>query len=346
MKEEFDFWFYIFYVVSTIILYATCVTTIFFIVRNSKENEVRSLKNNHPEVFKGVTIVIGVFVLLEFFTELIMAILWSRHVNDFLTDFIVFLAGIVYFSPGIFSLCKIVKKIHLYRTGRYNDYNDVLFKCFIWTISYFAYVLLYAFFPAFVLAFAYPVRVITVFVFIATFMILSVVYITTYISKGVTLKDFKGTRLDSIWIKIFVWSLIAINLVYFFLFIFALLYSLVIGRASVVSSAPLAILSLLPSILISIAAWLMRSTLMTHDGKISEDKDTVQDRTNILSTDTPDMDEQDNSEHIGNQKSDAIELSSIQCKEKPDGNEENNNSVHIEGHEREVNAVTELESSV
>ena len=47
--------------------------------------------------------------------------------------------------------------------------------------------------------------------------------------------------------------------------IFALLYALVIGRASVVSSAPLALLSLLPSILISIAAWVMKSTMLKND---------------------------------------------------------------------------------
>ena len=38
-----------------------------------------------------------------------------------------------------------------------------------------------------------------------------------------------------------------------------------IGRASVVSSAPLAILSLLPSILLSIAAWVIRSTLLENN---------------------------------------------------------------------------------
>ena len=63
-----------------------------------------------------------------------------------------------------------------------------------------------------------------------------------------------------------------ILLLYFFLFIFALLYSLVIGRASVVSSAPLAVLSLLPSILISIAAWVMKSTMLNNGNERNEDK--------------------------------------------------------------------------
>lgn len=113
------------------------------------------------------------------------------------------------------------------------------------------------------LAFAYPVRVITMFVFIGTFMVLSIVYFTTYLSKGVTLKDCKGTKLDNNWIKCLMWLLS--GCLANFLFVFALLYSLVIGRASVVSSTPLAILSLLPLILISIAAWLLRSTMLSNN---------------------------------------------------------------------------------
>ena len=138
---------------------------------------------------------------------------------------------------------------------------DAVFKCFMWIIAYFAYVLLYSFFPAFVLAFAYPTRVITIFTFIVTFLILSIVYLTTYIKKGITLKSLKDFKC----IKIIICIILMILLLYFFIFVFALLYSLVIGRASVINSAPLALLSLLPSILVSIAAWMMKSTLLNSD---------------------------------------------------------------------------------
>ncbi|MCG8621991.1 MAG: hypothetical protein MJE68_08365, partial [Proteobacteria bacterium] len=67
--------------------------------------------------------------------------------------------------------------------------------------------------------------------------------------------------------------ILIILLLYFFLLIFALLYSLVIGRASVVSSAPLALLSLLPSILISIAAWVMKSTILKNGNERKDKND-------------------------------------------------------------------------
>ena len=153
---------------------------------------------------------------------------------------------------------------------------------FVWLASYFAYLLLYSFFPAFILAFAYPIRVISVFVFMATFMILFTVYVITYLTRKVKLlpcaqsiEDKFGCskqRVHSV-TKLAVGFLITLMFLYFFLFVFGLLYSLIIGRASVVSSAPLAVLSLLPSILISIAAWIIKKTLL-DDKPIAKDDET------------------------------------------------------------------------
>ena len=75
-----------------------------------------------------------------------------------------------------------------------------------------------------------------------------------------------------------------VTLVYFFLFVFALLYSLVIGRASVVSSAPLAVLSLLPSVLISVAAWFLKSTIMDNNTDETSDGKNCHDETDITDT--------------------------------------------------------------
>ena len=142
----------------------------------------------------------------------------------------------------------------------------------------FMYIVLYSFFPAFVLAFAYPTRVITIFTFVATFMVLSVVCLTTYIQNGAP--HISEDKWKNAACKIFIWCTLPLIQVYFFLFIFALLYLLVIGRASVVSSAPLAVLSLLPSILISIAAWIIKSTLLVsneHDNDTKGNDDTKDD---------------------------------------------------------------------
>jgi hypothetical protein len=251
-------------------------------VSKNEQRGIKSFTKRNPEVLMATIIVIGSFVLAEVIAKLVMAIIWTVNVEDPYIGFTVFVVAFAYYGPGMFSLYKVGRKCYRYYNGK-DDTRDVttrfstpvngvdaakidaVFKCFVWITAYFAYVLLYSFFPAFVLAFAYPTRVITIFAFIITFLILSIVYLTTYIKKGVTLKSLKDFK----FIKIIICIILMLLLLYFFIFIFALLYSLVIGRASVVDSAPLALLSLLPSILISIAAWVMKSTLLNNDnGKI------------------------------------------------------------------------------
>ena len=267
---------------------------------------IKAFTKSNPEVLTGTIIVIGSFVIVEICTEFIMAIIWAINVQDSVVDLIVFAAAIVYYGPGIFSLYKIGKKYHLYHKGHYknsknkgnfndkkadksddnieeNIKHDVFFKCFVWTGAYFFYVLLYSFFPAFILAFAYPIRTLTIFAFVSAFMVLSIIYLTTYIKKGVTLKGCEN-KCSNLCLKVSMWIILVVTLVYFFLFVFALLYSLVIGRASVVSSAPLAVLSLLPSVLISVAAWILKSTIMDNNTDESSDGKNCHDETDITDT--------------------------------------------------------------
>ena len=266
---------------------------------------IKAFTKNNPEVLTGTIIVIGSFVIVEICTEFIMAIIWAINVEDSIVDLIVFAAAIVYYGPAIISLYKIGNKYYLYRKkhyknsknkGNFNDKktdksddteenakHDVFFKCFVWTGAYFFYVLLYSFFPAFILAFAYPIRTLTVFAFISAFMVLSIVYLTTYIRKGVILK---GCHIicNNLCLKVSMWIILVVTLVYFFLLVFALLYSLVIGRASVVSSAPLAVLSLLPSVLISVAAWILKSTILDNNTDETSDGKNCRDETNTTDT--------------------------------------------------------------
>ena len=254
-------------------------------------------------------IVIGSFIVVEILAELVMAIVWTANAKHHFVGLTVFAAAIAYYAPGVVSAYKIVRKCYRcrkkFKKGKYSIEEakiKALFKCFVWITAYFAYFILYSFFPAFVLAFAYPTRVITIFALMATFLLLSIVYLTTYIKKGVNLKILKYKRPANICtilcIKLYnnivnfakrvIFIILIILLLYFFLLIFALLYALVIGRASVVSSAPLALLSLLPSILISIAAWVMKSTMLKNDNdtnnNVENEKTHWQDGVNAMQT--------------------------------------------------------------
>ena len=316
--------FYLVYVISSIVLYVLCVTTAMFIVSKSR-NDMKKITESNTDVLIGLTIVMSVFIILEVITEIVMAIVWTNAVKDPLITLYVVLSTVLYCLPGIVSLCNMAKEMCIKKKRKTqnkeddnaeqnnnDDDNDndndndnaeenadtknkdkkksittLPLYSFIWLASYFAYLLLYAFFPAFILAFAYPIRVISIFVFMATFMVLSTVSVITYLRRKVKLlpcvewledkSNGKCTQQTLHLItKIIVGSCITLIFLYFFLFVFGLLYSLIIGKASVVSSAPLALLSLLPSILVSAMAWIIKKTVLDNGSESDENtKDTT-----------------------------------------------------------------------
>ena len=120
----------------------------------------------------------------------------------------------------------------------------------------------------------------------ATFMVLFTVSVITYLKRQVELfpcakklgNKNKQEKLHLI-CKIVVGIFITLNFLYFFLFVFGLLYSLIIGKASVVSSAPLALLSLLPSILLSAIAWIIKKTVLDDKNESNENLPTTKSAT-------------------------------------------------------------------
>lgn len=116
----------------------------------------------------------------------------------------------------------------------------------------------------------------------ATFMVLSTVSVITYLRRKVQLSPYVEWLEDKsnkkctqqtlhLITKVFVGGFITLIFLYFFLFVFGLLYSLIIGKASVVSSAPLALLSLLPSILVSAMAWIIKKTVLDDGSENTKD---------------------------------------------------------------------------
>ena len=104
--DKSDFWLYVVYVLSTFVLYASCLTTIFFVISKNEQRGIKSFTKRNPEVLMATIIVIGSFVLAEVIAKLVMAIIWTVNVDNFPIGFTVFAAAFVYCGPGIFSLYK------------------------------------------------------------------------------------------------------------------------------------------------------------------------------------------------------------------------------------------------
>ena len=119
-----DYWLYVVYVLSTFILYASCLTTIFFLVSKNEQRGIKMFTKRNPEVLLATIIVIGTFVLAEVFAKLVMAIIWSVNVNDTHIRITIFAATFVYYGPGIFSLYKVGRKCYRYYYG-VDDIRDI-----------------------------------------------------------------------------------------------------------------------------------------------------------------------------------------------------------------------------
>ena len=74
-RAKSDFWLYVVYVLSTFILYASCTTTLFFVVSKSEQEGIEAFTKRNLEVFIATIVVIGSFILWRF----VQSLLWQSY---------------------------------------------------------------------------------------------------------------------------------------------------------------------------------------------------------------------------------------------------------------------------
>ena len=125
-----------------------------------------------------------------------------------------------------------------------------------------AFGLIYCFFPAIILTLVYPSRMIVIFTFVpAYFFATTVVFAVIVKLRGGFLRE-EGNRKKRtiVFIVVYLASFLVIALIYVLFLVF--LYALIVGRGSAVSTGPLTIISVLPSIFISFIAWVIKRTVL------------------------------------------------------------------------------------
>ena len=136
----------------------------------------------------------------------------------------------------------------------------------ILVVYLFFFYILYSFFPAFILVFAYPTKVVAIVAFIIAFIFSLIVLIAS--------SSYFYHRYSNGIIKFLVFHIlpvIFIGAAYFYATLFVLLYVLIIGRASVITTGPLAAISLLPSLLLSGLAWIIKKVVFPSQKNSSSD---------------------------------------------------------------------------
>ena len=125
-----------------------------------------------------------------------------------------------------------------------------------------AFGLIYCFFPAIILTLVYPSRMIVIFTFVpAYFFATTVVFAVIVKLRGGFLRE-EGNRKKRtiIFIAVYLASFLVIALIYVLFLVF--LYAVIVGRGSAVSTGPLTIISVLPSIFISFIAWVIKRVVL------------------------------------------------------------------------------------
>ena len=125
--------------------------------------------------------------------------------------------------------------------------------------------------PSFLLLLVYPTPVIAIAVYFITFIFITSITtslcILAYMQSSKKERPDKDRILDQVF-AVFIMLLVAVS---FFIVTFVLVYALVLGQASAITTGPYAVLSLIPPATITIGSWTLKSKVL--GGKV-QDKDT------------------------------------------------------------------------
>ena len=127
---------------------------------------------------------------------------------------------------------------------------------------------LYCFLPAIILTFVYPTHMIAIFTFVlAYFFATTIVFAIMIKSYGLFLPQTSKKRSKKL-----TFFILLLMVIVFLMFIYAtflvFLYILIVGRGSIVNTGPLFIISIFPSIIISIGAWIAKRIVLNGSQNI------------------------------------------------------------------------------
>ena len=128
-----------------------------------------------------------------------------------------------------------------------------------------AFGLLYSLLPAIILTFAYPTLMIAIFTFILAYLFATTIFfailIKFYASFECTCIGETAKRTGFIAIFFLSW----LTMLYMYGIALVFLYSLIIGRGSVINTGPLLAISLFPSVFLSVVAWIAKRIVLNKN---------------------------------------------------------------------------------
>ena len=264
--------------------------------RIEHKNKVKDFLQSNRELIGGLIITAILALVFEICTRNAHLIVWSVHKGNGLGNFravwlpqllICFLATCVNVCGHLIIggkklavqyLCNvIISNVHrsqgktLSRCESFfnNTLRPFTSKVHVVLILHLTtFGVLYCFFPAIIMTFVYPTRMIAIFTFVAAyFFATTVVFAIMIKSYGLFWPEANKKR-----VKKFIFFILLLAMITLLMFIYAtflvFLYILIVGRGSVVSTGPLVIVSLFPSMIISFGAWTAKRMVLNGNQNI------------------------------------------------------------------------------
>lgn len=222
--------------------------------------------------------------VIEGCARLASSIIWTKHIQS--SAHAVWVPEVcIMISTFLLILCHII--FGCYKWDKCCKRHTTLFSTLhiLLPLHLIAFGLFYFLFPAIILVLAYPTQMIATLTFVLSYLFATTIfsaslfnicrnYIDLRIIYCTNLDKQRKQSLKSVILALFVYggsfTLFCILTLYLHCIAILFLYSLLIGRGSAISTGPLAVISLLPSIVVSGVAWIVK--IFT----LNETKDTEQ----------------------------------------------------------------------
>ena len=267
--------------------------------RRKHKNKIKPILENNRELIGGMLITSIIAIAFEFCARIVHCIVWTIHRENiignvlgvWLPQLFLFLFATFVNSCGHTCICcsRVFASWLRYYTRPFmlNDPDEVNQQnrsnyCFMFTskvnvilpIHLTIFGLVYCFFPAVILTFVYPTRMIAIFTFVlAYFFATTVIYAVMIKLYGWFLLGINKIIKCSIFITLFV--IVSLVIMYIYAITLVFIYALIIGKGSVVNTTPLFIISLFPSIILSLGAWIAKRIILNGSRNICSCKNEV-----------------------------------------------------------------------
>ena len=205
------------------------------------------------KIFSWLLFLMVLFNIIAFLAEFVEMCIVGHHLGS--VGGVLFIGKVLFLFLPFFLFPLAI--CHIYCNGRENFCTILQVFFIIINFAMFAQLITTALLPAFLLLLIYPIKVVSLFAYIITFIFSLALFGTIWDGIPVFQNQQKASKLP------FCYHCAMLTyFIYFFAFLFVMVFLLVITKAAVISPGTYGVISLLPSVVITAGIWLLKKKIL------------------------------------------------------------------------------------